>query len=233
MCAWSLRRWKREEMIWVIMVNVCNIISEACIYALLRIRSSNDGALYRGPETTLYRMCSSLLYGIVSNETWAVIVPQEYYFPSTCCHVILKILLTLFTILVSVCHKIMRGWRWHEPGEGSESDELADVQSMDEMALYSYSSTVFTNMVTVLCHLTIILYMDMENLSPPCLATFWDLSVIGIILIVIPMLYKLQFQSRMYHPWSSKSSTCGDDAGREAVFQERFGFIMYFLKITG
>ena len=26
--------------------------------------------------------------------------------------------------------KIMRVRRWHEPGEGSESDDLADVQSM-------------------------------------------------------------------------------------------------------
>ena len=99
-----------------------------------------------------------------------------------------------------VYDKIMRVWRWHEPGEGSKSDELADVQSMDEMTLYSYSSTVFTNMVTVLCHLAIGLYMDVENLSQPCLAIFWGLSVIEIILLVMPMLYKLQFQSRMYHP---------------------------------
>ena len=99
---------------------------------------------------------------------------------------------------------------------------------MDEVMLYSYSSTVFTNMATVLCHLTTILYMDVENLSQPCLATFWDLSVIEIILIVMSMLYKLQFQSRMYHPWSSKSCICGDDTRREAVLRESFGSIMYF-----
>ena len=297
-CAWSRRRWKYDEMIWVIMIDVC-IIPGACGYVLLRIRPNNDGALYRGPETTVYRICSSRLYGVVSNETWAVIVPQKYYFPNTCCRVTLKISLTLSTVLVSrplstlappvhrnslnvmseefcmvlrsgwtacayglgyvflrehyeecrECHgdgnhiivvecvwafmvdgealagtatasmvydKIMRVWRWHEPGEGSKSDELADVQSMDEMTLHSYSSTIFTNMATVLCHLTITLYMVVENLSQPCLAIFWGLSVIEIILIVMPMLYKLHFHSQMYHPWSS-TCTCGDDAGREAV----------------
>merc|ERR1711965_905279 len=42
--------------------------------------------------------------------------------------------------------KIMRVWSWHEPGEGSESDDLADVQSMGGVVSYLFSSTVFTNM---------------------------------------------------------------------------------------
>ena len=50
----------------------------------------------------------------------------------------------------------------------------------------------------------------------------------ALLVLVMPMLYVLHFQSQVYHPWSSKSSTCGDDIGREAVLQESFASIMYF-----
>ena len=126
-----------------------------------------------------------------------------------------------------VYDKIMRVWRWREPGEGSKLDDLADVQSMDEVMSYSHSSTIFTNMVSVLCHLTIILNMDVENLSQLCLAIFWGPSVIEIVLLVMPMLYKSYFHSHMCYSWSSQSCACGDDIEREAVLQESFGSIMY------
>ena len=49
-------------MIWVTIVSVCSIISVACVYALLHIKSSNDGPLYRRPETTLYNFTSAHYY---------------------------------------------------------------------------------------------------------------------------------------------------------------------------
>jgi hypothetical protein len=86
-------------------------------------------------------------------------------------------------------------WRWHKSGEIIKADELA----------------------------LIMLNVNVESTSQPCLAICWVLGVIGTarLVLVMPMLYVLHFQSPVYQPWSSKWSTCGDYIGREAVLPER------------
>jgi hypothetical protein len=92
-------------------------------------------------------------------------------------------------------------WRWHKSGEIIKADELA----------------------------LIMLNVNVESTSQPCLAICWVLGVIGTarLVLVMPMLYVLHFQSPVYQPWSSKWSTCGDYIGREAVLHESVGSITY------
>ena len=121
-------------------------------------------------------------------------------------------------------------WRWHKAGEIIKSDELADGQSSYGVISDTHDRTALWCIITALYHTLIMLHVNVESTSQPCLAMCWVLGVIGtaLLVLVIPMPYVLHSQSRVYHPWSSKSSTCGDDIGREAVLQESFASITYF-----
>ena len=121
-------------------------------------------------------------------------------------------------------------WRWHKSGEIIKADELADGQSRYGVISDIHDRTTLQCIITALYHTLIMLNVNVESTSQPCLAICWVLGMIGtaLLVLVMPMLYVLHFQSQVYHPWSSKSSTCGDDIGREAVLQESFASIMYF-----
>ena len=68
------------------LVSVCSIISVECVYALLHIKSSNDGPLYRRPETIVDNECSLQLYGVMSNGAWIETVTQEHSFTNAYYH---------------------------------------------------------------------------------------------------------------------------------------------------
>ena len=128
-------------------------------------------------------------------------------------------------------------WRWHKSDEITKADELADGQSRYGVISDIHDRTTLQCIITALYHTLIMLNVNVESTSQPCLAICWVLGVIGtaLLVLVMPMLYVLHFWSKVYHPWSSESSTCGDDIGREAVLQESFASIMYFnsLRVLG
>ena len=295
MCVWSFRLTECETMIWVIIMTAGGIISVAYTCVLLRrIRPSNDGSSYKEFDTTSYKICSFGLYGFVSTGTWIENVTQEYCISNAyylvclyCLCVSHQILILQFLLFVSkpivtlipiqimtlippvdgntlnaiserscvitysrwtafgcglgcvlLCHlagsltfhNLAYFWRWHKSGEIIKADELADGQSRYGVISDIHGRTTLQCVITALYQALIMLNANVESTSQPCLAICWVLGMIGtaLLVLVMPMLYVLHFQSQVYHPWSSKSSTCGDDIGREAVLQESFASIIYF-----
>ena len=101
-------------------------------------------------------------------------------------------------------------------GERIKADELADVQSKDGVISDLRGRTTLRCIVTALYHIFIMLNVNVVNISQPCLAISWALSVIGtaLLILVMSVLHESQFQSRML-------TTIPDHERRPSLYTDR------------